>query len=149
MLAGFEEEVTPLAQENHDPIASQPDPPPWEDSSRKNSRRSQWLCRRQSRCAGCASAYRGRSCVRDVCDHPLRRGCVPKRLRKPAIHSAIVSTHNRGRAKAVAQAFAQRKHEQKESAQENGMFLESIRKKLSVLVEQEIKRIQEQSPKAN
>ena len=27
--------------------------------------------------------------------------------------------------------------------------LESIRKKLSVLVEQEIKRIQEQSPKAN
>jgi hypothetical protein len=37
----------------------------------------------------------------------------------------------------------------KKALTEKWDVLESIRKKLSVLVEQEIKRIQEQSPKAN
>ena len=37
----------------------------------------------------------------------------------------------------------------KKALTEKWAVLESIRKKLSVLVEQEIKRIQEQSPKAN
>ena len=133
----------------HDPIASQSDPPPWEIL--------------QERILAVLNGYADDNPV--VPDALLLTGAglayvtfattrygadafqnVYENLRSIVQLFQLIIEDER---KQLPKRSLKESTNKKKALKEKWDVLESIRKKLSILVEQEIKRIQEQSPKAN
>ena len=133
----------------HDPIASQSDPPPWEilqerilavlnDYADDNSVVPDALL-----LTGAGLAYVTFATTRYGADAFQN---VYENLRSIVqLFQLIIDDERRQLPKRSLKESTNKK----KALTEKWDVLESIRKKLSVLVEQEIKRIQEQSPKAN
>ena len=133
----------------HDPIASQSDPPPWEILQEKilavlNDYADENPVVPDARLlTGAGLAYVTFATTRYGADAFQN---VYENLRSIVQLFQLIIDDERRR---LPKRSLKESTNKRKALTEKWDVLESIRKKLSVLVEQEIKRIQEQSPKAN
>ena len=133
----------------HDPIASQPDPPPWEILQERilavlnNYADDNPVVPDALLLTGAGLAYVTFATTRYGADAFQN---VYENLQSIVQLFQLIIDDER---KQLPKRSLKESTNKKKALTEKWDVLESIRKKLSVLVEQEIKRIQEQSPKAN